>query len=100
MLVKKTSHNDRFVVYDSGYFDVQDISKILNRYVLKPDSAQRIADIVFDTFSLMKKWIPDIINLHQKESRFRIIGKFFTSGTNLKTINSKIYTADIIETKK
>ncbi len=99
LLVKKTKHKDRFVVYDSGYFDEKDTDNILNRYVLKNESVKNIAYLVYETFSLMNKWIPGAINLNQNENRFRIIKEFFSPKTNLKTKNTKIYVADIVESK-
>jgi hypothetical protein len=99
LLVKKTNHKDRYVVYDSGFFDDGDTKNILKRYVLKQESAKDISNIIFETFSLMKKWIPSKINLNRNENRFRIIKEFFSPKTHLKTKSEKIYVADIVESK-
>lgn len=99
LLAKKTNHKERFVVYDSGYFDEKDIDNILSRYVLKNESAKKISNLVHETFLLMKRWIPDAINLNQQENRFRILKQFFSLKTNLKTKNANIYVADIVESK-
>lgn len=99
LLAKKTNHKERFVVYDSGYFDEKDIDNILSRYVLKNESAKKISNLVHETFLLMKRWIPDAINLNQQENRFRILKQFFSLKTNLKTKNTNIYVADIVESK-
>jgi hypothetical protein len=57
------------------------------------------ANLLFETFTLMKHWRPDVTRLSKNESRFRIIKDFFSSNTNLKTKKTKIYAADIIEIK-
>ncbi len=99
LLVKKTKHQDRFVVYDSGFFDDGDISKILNRFVLKNDSAKEISNLIYETFLLMKKWIPGVVDLYQRENRFRVIKNFFSPETRLNTNKTKIFVADIVELK-
>ena len=99
LLVKKTNHKDKYVVYDSGFFDDDDIKNILKKYVLKQEPAIDISNIIYETFSLMKKWIPSKINLNRNENRFRIIKEFFSLKTQLKTKNEKIFVADIVETK-
>ena len=99
LLLKKTAHLDRFVVYDSGFFEKENIDQLLNRYVLKEDSATVVATLLFETFALMKHWLPDAIRISRNESRFRIIKDYFSPITDLKTRKAKIYVADIIETK-
>lgn len=99
LLLKKTTHSDRFVVYDSGYFEKEKTEKLLHRYVLRTDSAKEVSDLLFETFSLMKHWLPEAIRLSKNESRFRIIKGFFSPNTNSKTKKSKIYVADIVEIK-
>ena len=99
LLVKKTKHQDRFVVYDSGFFDDGDIDKILNRFVLKNDSAKEISYLICETFGLMKKWIPGVVDLYQRENRFRVIKNFFSPETRLNTNKTKIFVADIVESK-
>ena len=99
LLLKKTMYSDRFVVYDSGFFEKEKIDKLLNRFVLKKDSAMEVANLLFETFTLMKHWLPDVMRLSKNESRFRVIKDFFSPNANLKTKKTKIYVADIIETK-
>ena len=99
LLLKKTSHSDRFVVFDSGTFEEEKVDKLLSRYVLKEDSAIEVANLLFETFSLMKHWLPDKMRLSRNESRFRIIKDFFSLNTNSKSKKTEIYVADIIETK-
>jgi len=99
LLLKMTQHKDRFVVYDSGYFDKQNVEKLLNRYVLKKEIAYKITNLLSETFSLMKYWIPEMLHLTKNESRFRIIKNFFTPNTNSKTKDAKIYVADIVDLK-
>lgn len=99
LLLKKTTHSDRFVVYDSGFFEKEKIDKLLNRFVLKRGSAMEVANLLFETFTLMKHWLPDAMRLSKNESRFRIIKGFFSPNANLKTKKTEIYVADIIETK-
>lgn len=99
LLLKKTAHSDRFVVYDSGFFEKEKIEKLLSKYVLKEDSAKEVSGLLFETFKLMKHWLPDKIRLSRNETRFRIIKDFFCSNTNSKTKKSKIYVADIVEIK-
>jgi hypothetical protein len=97
--LKKTAHSDRFVVYDSGYFEQDNINDLLSRYILKEASAQKVANLLAELFVLMKHWLPDVTRLYRNEDRFRIIKGFLSLSTNLKTKKSKIYVADIIETK-
>jgi len=99
LLLKRTRHKDRFVVYDSGYFEKQSIDKLLNRYVLKEKTAKKMTDLLLETFSLMKYWIPEAIQLSRNEKSFRIIKDFFSPNTNTKTKRCKIYVADIIDLK-
>lgn len=99
LLLKKTVHSNRFVVYDSGFFEKEKIDKLLNRFVLKRDSAIEVANLLFETFTLMKHWLPDAMRLSKNESRFRIIKDFFSPNTNAKTKKTKIYVADIVEIK-
>lgn len=99
LLLKKTRHQGRFVVYDSGYFDKEKIDKLLNRYVLKEKSAQKITELLLETFSLMTYWIPETMQLSKSEGRFRIIKDFFSPNTKTKTKNAKIYVADIVDLK-
>ena len=99
LLLKKTSHSDRFVVYDSGTFEEEKVGKLLSRYVLKDESAVEVAHLLFETFSLMKHWLPDKMKLSRIESRFRIIKDFFSPNTNSKSKKKEIYVADIIEIK-
>ncbi len=99
LLLKKTAHSDRFVVYDSGYFEQDNINDLLSRYILKEASAQKVANLLAELFMLMKHWLPDETRLHRNEDRFRIIKGFLCLSTNLETKKSKIYVADIIETK-
>lgn len=99
LLLKKTAHPDRVVVYDSGFFEKEKTDKLLNRFVLTVDSATVVASLLFETFSLMKHWLPDAMRISRNESRFRIIKDYFSPTTNLKTKKTKIYVADIIETK-
>lgn len=97
LLLKKTAHSGRFIVYDSGFFEKEKIEKLLKRYVLKGNSAKEVSDLLFETFTLMKHWLPDAIRLSKNEKRFRIIKDFFSPNTNSKTKKSKIYVADIVE---
>lgn len=97
LLLKRTAHSDRFVVYDSGFFEKEKIEKLLSRYVLKGNSAKEVSDLLFETFTLMKYWLPDAIRLSKSEKRFRIIKDFFSPNTNSKTKKSKIYVADIVQ---
>jgi len=99
LLFKKTLHPGRFVVYDSGFFEKEKIEKLLNRYVLKDYSSKEFSDLLFETFKLMKHWIPDAIRLSKNETRFRIIKNLFIFNTNSKTNKTKLYVADIVETK-
>ena len=100
LLMKKTSYENRFVVYDSGFFEEDKIKILLNRYVLKEDVSKEISNILFETFLLMRHWLPESIYLSKNELRFRIIKDFFSANTNSKTKNSKIFVADIVEIKE
>jgi hypothetical protein len=99
LLLKKTTHPERFVVYDSGFFEKDKIEILLERYVLKEEPAKEISDVLFETFALMKYWIPDAIRLARNDTRFRIIKDFFSPSTNTKTIKTKIFVADIVDIK-
>lgn len=100
LLMKKTLHTNRFVVYDSGFFEEDKINLLLNRYVLKEKFSEEVSILLFETFSLMKLWISKSIYLTKNESRFRIIKEFFSANTNTITTKSKVFVADIVEIKK
>ena len=97
LLLKKTAHADRFVVYDSGFFEDITDGKLLSRYILKEAAAMEISNLLFETFGLMKYWLPETIRLARNESRFRIIKEFFSPNTGARTTKSEIYVADIVE---
>ena len=99
LLLKKTTHPDRFVVYDSGFFEKDKIERLLKRYVLKEGPAKEVSEALFETFKIMRHWIPDVIRLARNETRFRIIKDFFSPSTNTKTKKTKIYVADIVDIK-
>jgi len=99
LLLKKTTHPERFVVYDSGFFEKDKIEILLERYVLKEGPSKEVSDVLFETFTLMKYWIPEAIRLARNEKRFRIIKDFFNPSTNTKTKKTKIYVADIVDIK-
>jgi len=99
LLLKKTAHPERFVVYDSGFFEKDKIENLLKRYVLKEEPVKEISEVLFETFALMKRWLPDAIRLARNETRFRIIKDFFSPNTNTRTKNTKIYVADIVDMK-
>lgn len=100
LLMKRTSHENRFVVYDSGFFEEEKVNVLLDRYILKEEISRKVSDILFETFSLMKHWLPESIYLSKHESRFRIIKDFFAANTNSRTKASKIFVADIVEIKQ
>lgn len=99
LLMKKTSHVDRFVVYDSGFFEDDKKELLLNKYILKEKFSREVAILLYEILGLMKKWIPDEIYISKNERRFRIIKEFFSSSTNINTKKSKIFVADIVELK-
>ncbi|MDD5455097.1 MAG: hypothetical protein PHW62_06355 [Candidatus Ratteibacteria bacterium] len=100
LLMKKTAYSDRFVVYDSGYFEQNDIKDLLSRYVFKKEPTRKIASLLAEIFVLMKHWLPDVTRLYKNEDRFRIVKNFFCPSTNSKTKKSKIYVADIVKIGK
>lgn len=100
LLMKKTSYDNRFVVYDSGFFEEEKVSDLLNKYVLKEKFSEEVSLLLFEIFFLMKHWIPKSVYLVGNESRFRIIKDFFSVNTNSKTSKSKIFVADIVEVIK
>lgn len=87
------------VVYDSGYYDKLHLNKLLNTYVLKKESAEQLATYISDILVLIRYWIPDVVNISKNENRFRIIKNYFSPFTNTKTVNSKIFVADIVDIK-
>lgn len=100
ILLKKTNKSDQFVVYDSGFFDTESENKLLKRYTLKPENAEKIAFLLYDTFFRMRNYILSDFNFKRKDTRFRIIKNFFSLDTRIKTKNQKVFVADIIEKKK
>lgn len=100
LLMKKTSHINRFVVYDSGYYENEKIELLLNRYILKDKYSDEVSALLFETFLLMKHWTSDSIYLAKNEPRFKIIKDFFSPNTHSKTKKSKIFVADIVEINK
>ncbi len=99
LLLKNTANPKRYVVYDSGLFEVDKIGKLLKKYVLKKESAKEVSEVLLETFTLMKHWIPDAIRLSKNETRFRIIKDFFSPSTNTKTNNTEVFVADIVDVK-
>lgn len=99
LLLKKTNIENRMVVYDSGYYDKFHLNKLLNTYVLKKESAKQLATYISDILVLIRYWIPDVVNISKNENRFRIIKNYFSPFTNTKTVNSKIFVADIVDIK-
>ena len=100
LLVKRTSHADRYVVYDSGYFEREDEDLLLERYVLQEKPARQIAALVSETLSLMRNWLPEVTMLRRNEKRFRIIKDFFSPSTDVLTNDVKIHVADIVQSNK
>ncbi len=100
LLMKKTIKSDRFVVYDSGFFEDEKKDLLLNKYILNDKYSNEVSTLLYETFTLMKHWIPDSIYLAKNETRFRIIKDFFSPNTNSKTKKSKIFVADIVDVSK
>jgi len=100
LLLRRLPRKDRFVVYDSGAFEKQHIEKLLNEYSLKPEVADKVARVLFDTFHLMKMWVPEVTRLRKGEGRFRIIKQFFSPSTKFESDDTELYVADVIQTKK
>lgn len=100
MLVKKTKHKDRFVVYDSGFFNKEDYDFLLKRFVLNENAASEISEAMYKLFSFLKYWIPKTINVSRSESRFKIIKDFLEPYSTINTIKSKIFIGDIIDASK
>lgn len=99
LLLKVTGHDSRFVVYDSGYFDKPDYEVLLNRYVLKPEIAHLVSEVMDETLALMRDWLPEPNEIDHQEKRFRILKGFFSEKTDIKDKKSSIFVADIIESK-
>lgn len=97
LLVKKTQHPNRYVVYDSGYFDPEDKDHLLKRFVLKDQYAAGIAALVHQILSIMRIWLPEATTLKRREKRFRIIKDFFSPNTHVITKDVEIHVADIIQ---
>ena len=97
LLLKKTAHSNKFVVYDSGFFEGEKDEKLIHRYVLKEPCAIEISNLLYQTFGLMRYWLPEQLHLARNESRFRIIKDFFSLNTRTRTSKSEIYVADIVE---
>ncbi|MEZ9807145.1 hypothetical protein AB4250_12830 [Vibrio cyclitrophicus] len=100
LLIKTTAHESRFVVYDSGYFELPDHELLLNRYVLKIEAAEKVSNLMKASLMLMKPWLPNIGNVHGAERKFRIIRGFFNEKTDIANSKSNLYVADIIEAQK
>ena len=100
ILLKRTKFSNRFVVYDSGFFDMDSEAKLLNRYTLRDQAADEISNLLFDTFSKMKYWLPKKLALRRRDSRFRIIKEFLNSNTFMRTGKTNIYVADIVDLSK
>ena len=100
LLLRKAPRKDTFVVYDSGVFEKRHTDKLVKEYVLKPEAAERISEILFDTLQLMRQWVPDVLRLKKGERRFRIIKEFFNPSAEGVVGDDELYVADIISTKK
>jgi len=100
LLLRKAPRKDTFVVYDSGVFEKRHTDKLVQEYVLKPEVAERISVVLFNTLQLMKQWVPDVTRLKKGEGRFRIIKEFFSPSANGVAGDDELYVADIISVKK
>ncbi|MEZ9185377.1 hypothetical protein AB4158_14405 [Vibrio splendidus] len=100
LLIKITAHESRFVVYDSGYFELSDREVLLNRYVLKNEVADEVSSLMKATLTLMKPWLPNVGIGHKVDRKFRVIKGFFSEKTDVTNRKNNLYVADIIETQK
>jgi hypothetical protein len=97
LLLKKTGHPGRYVVYDSGNFDQECRSDLLNRYVLKREAAQAVSRLLFDTLTLMKRWLPSNSEIGHIRKRFRVVRRHLCVDTEVSNQRQSIHVGDIVE---
>lgn len=99
MLLRKTSKDRMYVVYDSGVFEGRHEEMLVDEYVLSTDTTYQVAKLIHQTLHLMKAWLPEITRLRSNEKRFRIIKDYFSPNTQLEFGDAELYVADIIKRK-
>jgi hypothetical protein len=99
LLVKITPDPLKYVVYDSGMFQKDDLRLLLKRFTLKHEAAQRVSILVSETLKLMKTWLPEVATLARRNQNYRIVKDFYSPNTDLLTDDVEIHVADIIQSK-
>jgi len=100
LLLKKTQIENRAVVYDSGRFDQSKEGKLLNRYTINAESANKLANQVYELNQYLRYWLPEEFYISRYSKLYRIIKDYFSQFTKVSTKTQRIYVADIIEARK
>lgn len=100
LLLKKTQIPNRAVVYDSGKFDQSKESRLLNRYTLKPETAEMLARQINELNQHLRFWIPEAFYIRKHDRFYRIIKDYFSPFTKAATKTKRIYVADVVEFKE
>lgn len=100
LLLRKTQHPSRAVVYDSGCFEEKTDELLLKKYTIRPDMINEVSAKIYHLVKLLSFWIPNRYQLTKFSSIHRIIKDYYSQYLNAKTIKTKIYDADIVEIKK
>ncbi len=97
LLLKKTQIKNRAVVYDSGRFDQSEEARLLNRYTLKPQIAEILANHMLELNKLLRFWLPEEFHIRRYDKSYRIIKDYFSLFTKAVTRTKRIYVADIVD---
>lgn len=100
LLLKKTPIENRAIVYDSGRFDQSKEDKLLNRYTINNESAEMLADQIYELNRYLRFWLPEKFYISRYGRFYRIIEDYFSPFTKSSTKTKRIYVADIIDMKK
>jgi hypothetical protein len=100
LLLRKTPIENRAVVYDSGKFDQSKEGRLLDRYILKVESAEILANQIYKLNKYLRFWLPSEFYISRYGKTYRIIKDYFSPFTKSSTKTKRIYVADIVEMTK
>lgn len=100
LLLKRAEVKNRAVVYDSGKFDQSKEKKLLNRYIIEPQTAEIVAQQIYELNRYLRFWLPEEFHIRRYDRSYRIIKDYFSPFTKAATLTKRIYVADIVEFKK
>jgi hypothetical protein len=100
LLLRKTPHPNRAVVYDSGCFEEKTDELLLNKFTIKNEMVNELSAKIYHLIKLLSFWIPNKYQLTKLSDIHRIIKNYYSQYLNASTIKTRIYDADIVEVKQ